>query len=215
MFARWSVPAAILTLLAASMPAYAQPSSQSPWSPTAPPSGVNSWAMAPPPPPQPWLQPEPREVWYGWKTLIVAGASVTTGVVPYLIARDMGAVLAMPLGVGGLVFGGPIVHWTHGRIGRGFAVLGMNLGAAATGFGIFALPVACVFEKCDGAYFTYGVVGSYVGAAVGMIIDVAALSTYRPPVPPDVASTPRLLDSLAPVIDVRKGRTVLGLSGAF
>jgi hypothetical protein len=158
------------------------------------------------------MQPATR--WYGYQTLIVAGASVTTGAVPWAFG-ETGGVLAWPAGLGGLVLGGPIVHWAHGRVGRGFAVLGMNVGATALGIGVFGIPVACAFEKCDGFYFSYGILGSYVGALVAVAIDVAALSTYQPPVQPAVARTPRVLDSLAPVIDVRTDRTVLGLSGAF
>ncbi|UQA56885.1 hypothetical protein [Polyangium aurulentum] len=161
------------------------------------------------------MQPAPREVWYGHQTLIVAGASVTTAAVPSLLFGDTGVALSWPAGIGGLVLGGPIVHWAHGRVGRGFAVLGMNLGATGVGIGVFGLPVACAFEKCDGFYLSYGILGSYVGALIGVTIDVAALSTYQPPAPSAVARTPRVLDSLVPVIDVRKDRTVLGLAGAF
>jgi hypothetical protein len=159
------------------------------------------------------MQPATR--WYGYQTLIVAGASVTTAVVPLVAFDEPGLIVGWPPALGGLVLGGPIVHWAHGRVGRGFAVLGMNVGATALGIGVFGIPVACAFEKCDGFYFSYGILGSYVGALVAVAIDVAALSTYQPPVQPAVARTPRVLDSLAPVIDVRTDRTVLGLSGAF
>jgi hypothetical protein len=160
------------------------------------------------------MKPAPHEVWYGYQTLIVAGASVTTAAVP-LVFGESGILLGWPAGLGGLVFGGPIVHWAHGRVGRGFGVLGMNIGAAGVGLGVFGIPVACAFEKCDGFYLTYGILGSYVGALVGVAIDVAALSTYQPPARPAFARTPRVLDSVVPVIDVRRDRTVLGLSGAF
>jgi hypothetical protein len=191
---RCLVTASFLAVLAAATPARAQPPASAP-----PSSGA---------------EPAPRKVWYGHQTLIVAGASVVTGAVPGLVLGESGFALAAPAGLGGLVFGGPIVHWAHGRVGRGFAVLGMNIGASGLGMGIVGLPVACAFEKCDGFYFTYGLLGSYVGALIGVIIDVSVLSTYEP-APQTMARTPRVIDTLAPVIDVRQDRTVLGVSGMF
>jgi len=155
---------------------------------------------------------ETREEWYGWQTLTVAGASLGVGTMP---AVPLGVhPFTWPLGLGGCVFGGPIVHWKHGRIGRGFAVLGMNAGITTLALGA-SLPIGCQYEKCDGFYFEYMWIMSYVGAMIGVGIDVAFLSTYRPP-PSKVAERgPRLIDTLTPMVDVRPDRTVVGVGGLF
>src|SRR5262245_14666089 len=119
MRARWPITVSLLVTLAASAPAYAQPS-----------------ATSPPPPPS--TDPAGGEVWYGWQTLIVGGISGAAAVVAIGLGEDgSGVVLGAPVGLGGFVFGGPIVHWAHGRVGRGFAVLGMNVGVAGVGAALF------------------------------------------------------------------------------
>lgn len=160
------------------------------------------------PPPQP-----PREVWYGWQTLIAAGASMTVGLVPIFFGEGV-ALYTYPVGIGGSVFSGPIVHWAHGRVGRGFAVLGMNLGFTGLGLGL-SIPIACAVEKCDGFYFTYGMLSSYVGAAIGVALDVALLSTYTPPPPSAFTKPPSVLASMVPILDVGRGRAVFGVGSAF
>ncbi|MRG91012.1 hypothetical protein [Polyangium spumosum] len=156
--------------------------------------------------------PAPREVWYGWQTLTIAGASLGVGTFPAALFGVHPYV--WPLGLGGVVLGGPIVHWKHGRVGRGFAVLGMNVGGAALGMGL-SMPVGCVFEKCDGIYFQYLWAGSYLGALIGVAIDAAFLSKYEPPEPREAALLPRGFESITPMIDVRPDRTVLGVRGLF
>ncbi|MDC3961863.1 hypothetical protein [Polyangium jinanense] len=155
---------------------------------------------------------QPRKVWYGWQTLTIAGASLGVGTVPAVFFGVH--VYAWPPALTGMVLSGPIVHWKHGRVGRGFAVLGMNLGITGTALGL-SLPVGCIFEKCDGFYFQYMLAMSYVGAAIGVGIDAAFLSTYEPPEPHTARRATSMVESLVPVIDVRPGHTVFGVAGAF
>ncbi|MDI1483279.1 hypothetical protein [Polyangium sp. y55x31] len=155
---------------------------------------------------------QPRKVWYGWQTITIAGASLGVGTFPAPLFNVH--VYLWPVALTGMVVGGPIVHWKHGRVGRGFAVLGMNLGITGTALGL-SLPVGCIFEKCDGFYFQYMMGMSYVGAAIGVAIDAAFLSTYEPPEPQMARRPPSTLDSLVPVLDVRPGHTVFGVAGAF
>lgn len=63
--------------------------------------------------------------WYGWQTLIVDGATVVTtiGVAP---ASSSGAAAVF---WSGYLLGGPIVHWSNGQLGKGFASLGIRVGA--------------------------------------------------------------------------------------
>jgi len=153
------------------------------------------------------------EVWYGWQSLIGVSASLTTGLASSIFGVS-GMVFSWPAGLGGTVFSGPIVHWAHGRVGRGFAVLAMNIGGAGLGLAVGGLPVACAIEECDGFYLTYGIVGSYVGATIGAVIDIALLSKYKAP-PRPIATRPSVLDSVVPVVDLRAGRAVFGLGGVF
>ena len=177
---RWPSRAAVLTLITASASAAAQPL------PPPPPSGA---PPAPPPGAVPIAPPlAPREEWYRWQTLIGTGASLTVGFVPGVFSESW-LVLVSPLGLGGVVFTGPIVHWAHGRIGRGFGVLGMNMGAAVVGLFVGGIPVACRFEGCDGFYASYGIGGAYVGATITAVIDAAFLSTYNPPPPARAAAS--------------------------
>lgn len=163
--------------------------------------------LAPSPPP-----PRP-EVWYGWQSLIGVSVGLTVGIVPSIFSPAMSLYL-WPAGLGGVVFSGPIAHWAHKRVGRGFAVLGMNVGAGVLGLVVGGIPVACAVEKCDGFYFVYGLVGSYVGATIAAALDIALLSKYQPP-EPRVGARPSFVESLTPILDVGRGRTVFGLQGAF
>ncbi|MDI1451064.1 hypothetical protein [Polyangium sp. 6x1] len=171
-------------------------------------------AAEPDPPKASELPPPegPRKVWYGWQTLTIAGVSLGVGTVPAVFFGVHPYV--WPLSLSGMVFGGPIMHWKHGRVGRGFAVLGMNVGITGTAVGL-SLPVACMFEKCDGLYLEYTIGMSYLGALIGVTIDAAVLSTYEPPAPLTARRPTSTLDSLVPVIDVRPGQTVFGVAGAF
>jgi len=98
------------------------------------------WAPRPP--------PTQKTTWYGWQTLIgvVAGDLVT------IIATSSNAEPLAYIGVGGHVLTGPIVHWVHGHVGKGFASLGLNVGlpglgllsGAAVGNGYGSLAMALI-----------------------------------------------------------------------
>lgn len=163
--------------------------------------------------PYPMQPPEPdfvtKQRWYGWETLI--GLAITDGA---LIAG--GAALGSERSVlAGLIlrpFVGPIVHWRHGHVGKGFGSLGLNVGAPFT-LGFIGATTAGG-GSCDNFDCLVGFsAGYFIGSIVAPIIDVAALSTERVTVPvePDAFG----VQSLTVVPILGKGRTGLGLAGQF
>jgi hypothetical protein len=145
---------------------------------------VASPAPLPPPPPGASVtaRVEPAGYrWYGWQIIITDSAGSLLSAIGALTPGGAGIALGV---TGGAVafLGGPIVHWAHGHVGRGFAsmfglrlglpvagaLLGAGLGAAAGGGR--AEPIA------TGAYIVGG-----LAALTGVIVDIAALA-YDPPV---------------------------------
>jgi hypothetical protein len=138
-----------------------------------------------------------RRVWYGWQTLSVLGGAALVGAA----WREPQAIL---FGAAAVTLGGPMVHWSHDHVGRGFTSLGLNVGLGLVGLGIGA--TAGQNNDLGGA-----VAGVGVGLAVALIIDVAALSYDEAP-----ATTARRGGPwLAPDLRVARGGAVVGLSGAF
>lgn len=150
---------------------------------------------------------KPREVWYGWQTLIIMGVS---------------APLTFAYGVGlfGFTFGGPIVHWSHGHVGRGFGALGLNFGLTAVG-GLLGVAAFCSNDGCRGLFgglsgAAGGVIGGGLGLLTANIIDVAALSYETVGGGEEAARrrrSPRL--TLAPQVAVSPQHAHLGLAGTF
>src|SRR5262249_12349307 len=132
-------------------------------------------------------QPARPRYWYGWQMLTVDGISVTAGLAigfSGLAVHDGGAKWSQTAPVGfsiggaGLLFGGPIVHWTHGNIGKGFGSLGMRLGLALL-FGAVGFGVGCR-EGCHGEDAVFGLggflIGLPVGASIGGALDAGLLA---------------------------------------
>jgi hypothetical protein len=110
------------------------------------------WGNAPPPPPlspaPAFVEPLPKPPMesYAAASWAVFGGSVAL-TATYAFSNGL-TVVPGTLGLTGLVFGGPIVHWVNGRVGHGFVVLGVNLAASAVGFGL-GLGIACS-SRCGG-----------------------------------------------------------------
>lgn len=176
-------------------------------------------AQAAPPPAQ-WSPPAPtaqeRRYWYGWQTLIVDGASIVTSVAASISPSH--PIVGLPLGGAGLLLGGPIVHWAHGNLGKGFASLGILLATGLVGGGI-GVGIGCAaefVERCRGEFESLGklsgfLLGLNVGATVGSAIDVSLLAYGTRP----EAAWPARRVSVLPALDVRRDRLVLGLGGTF
>ncbi|MDI1444350.1 hypothetical protein [Polyangium sp. 6x1] len=78
---------------------------------------------------------------------------------------------------------GPIVHWSHGHAGKGFASLGMNIGGPLLS-GLLGLGVGSAVQRGshDGSDFAWGAVGGLIigaasGAVAATIVDTTVLST--------------------------------------
>jgi hypothetical protein len=149
--------------------------------------------------------------------LIVDGASVVTAVLVSIPPSH--PMLGMPIGGVGLLFGGPIVHWAHGNVGKGFASLGILLATSVVG-GAIGVGVSCAAKfvaPCshieDGWWGRLAgvAVGFPVGATVGAAIDVSVLAYGTRA---EVALPERRV-SVLPALDVGRDRVVLGLGGTF
>lgn len=114
---------------------------------------------------------EPRfeSRWYGWQTLMVDGAAI-------LIASDV----SVPI----YVLGGPIVHWSHGNVGRGFGSLGLRVGAPL-------LLAAAFVGGCDGngdmGCLGAALMGLLLGSGAAIAIDAAAIARDTVEVEDDVS----------------------------
>jgi len=109
--------------------------------------------------------------WYGWQNLIVDGGVIVGGLVLTGATNEAGGVVL----VTGYFFGGPIVHWSHGQVGRGFASLGIRVAAPL----LFAGLGYAVFQR-DGSGDLRGLAGAILGFGLGVlsaiVIDAAALA---------------------------------------
>jgi hypothetical protein len=155
----------------------------------------------------------PETSWYGWQMLIGFGASDAFLLGSVGTSQAGGAANAtMPLlaaGLAGHALTAPVTHWAHGHVGKGFASLGLTLGAGiAAGATGFALGAATGGTGCgNGGSFCFPVgpvFGAMVGAGVGVVamnlVDAFVLGR----------EVPRESDrggaiSLAPIVDAHSG----------
>jgi len=108
-----------------------------------------------------------RRVWYGWHTLLVDAAAITVSAIGISTANET----AYWIGGGLQIIGAPIVHWTHGRVGTGFADLGMRILLPLTGALIAWAPSQSA---------TALTIGAAVGQVAAIIIDASALAFETP-----------------------------------
>lgn len=135
------------------------------------------------------LPDRPRQHnWYGWQVMMADAASVTS---VHLGLEQRSEELAL-LGVGGYFFGGPLVHWAHGHVGKGFGSLGIRVGAPIAG----------------------AMIGEWEGLALGFVgawvIDAAALAHENVE-----EERPKSGWQLAPVASITPKQSLFGVSGAF
>lgn len=141
-----------------------------------------------------WSAPAVRRVWYGGQTLIVLAASAA-------VTAAGGWTPVSILGAGGILLGGPVVHWAHGHVGRGFGSLALNVGlpllTGAVGLGI---------AEGWGVLFT-----APVGLLAALVIDIAVLSYEDRP----ATSARRRGPSLAPDVRFSSDGVAVGAVGVF
>ncbi len=146
------------------------------------------------PPPRRTAAAEQATHWYGWQILIVDLAAITLASASLGVGSTTGYYTA-----GGLqLLGGPIVHWSHGRVGAGFGSLGLRVlvpaGAAALG-------------SMKGT--TGLLVGASLGSLVAMVVDIAALANEP------VEAGPAARGGWSPVIAIAPREFALGVAGTF
>lgn len=139
-------------------------------------AALRAWSSATAPPSN-WASrhqtPRSQEVWYGYQTLLVDG--LFAGVL--LIGVGTQTDEMVTTGGLGYVFGGPVVHWAHGEVGRGFGSFGFRLGLPLAG----AILGSLVPSAGSGGESGAGSAGFGLGMTGAMVLD-AALSFERVPV---------------------------------
>jgi hypothetical protein len=137
---------------------------------------------------------EPERRWYGWQTLTVDAAAITLGIA--LAAENETAGVGVSMLIGGYLFGGPIVHGSHGAWGKAAASLGTRVAAP-----ILGAVLAVAFTECSGELCSigYAAVGGLVGAAGAIALDAAAYAYEPAPEPerPTLALSPIFVPATA------------------
>ena len=85
------------------------------------------------------------------------------------------------IGSAGHLFTGPIVHWAHGHVVRGFASLGLTLGVPLSIIGIviatgYAAEPNCRGGLCGVDTIFIGFISGWVASVLAPAVDIAALS---------------------------------------
>lgn len=157
-------------------------------------------------PPRPEVaNTEPSEEhWYGWQTLtsdalsagLLAG-SVTTNI------EELGV-----LGGLGYFFGGPIVHWSHGNVAKGFGSLGLRVAATVL---LTAGAAVCFDSSLSGEGLPCGVALVGVLAVPATVaVDAAVFAHDEPP-----SAEERTSATLIPWVSRERNATGLTWVGRF
>lgn len=203
----------------------------------APPAPTTTTPPVAAPPPSPPVKPVQYEKnWYGWQTLVADGASVA------LFAGGLATNSGGLAGAGYVAFllATPIVHMVHGNIGPGFGSLGIRLFLPPIALGVGAIAGLIVggssgsgdFDRlgngANGAVVG-AVIGGFVGVAGCALIDTAAFAWTKEKVEASGGAPITRADrsnvalgrpkvpvfTLAPVLDLTKDRTGIGVAGRF
>jgi hypothetical protein len=169
---------------------------------------VPSHGWAAPTHPEPLPEPPPR-YWYGWQTLIVDGVSNSLFALSW-VGSGVGAVSA-GMGIGGFTLGGPIVHWAHGNVGKGFGALGLNVLFPLLGAPI---GIAAQTQHSEASVVFGAFLGAEIAYLLANVVDVAALAYAERPAPSPTLSR-ALPFTILPTLDLRKDRASLGVMGTF
>jgi hypothetical protein len=132
------------------------------------------------------------------------------------------AAFTIPTAISGMVFAGPIVHWAHGHVARGFGSLGLQFAGAGVGM-LAGGTIVCSFGACSGSYGALGfllggAIGAPIGALTAFVIDVSVLSfdPHTDKAEADQAKGLRAPSfSLMPLVDIQPTRKTFGLAGTF
>ncbi|WP_281328514.1 hypothetical protein [Polyangium sp. 6x1] len=145
--------------------------------------------------------------WYGWQTLIGIGAA---DIVAFPLSTVKLALFG-PVTLGLRAFVPPIVHWSHGHVGKGFGSLALNLGFPVVMAGIGAgMGLAWGHDDIPGVSAIFG---GFLGVLAAPAIDIAVLSTEDVDAPAERASRlslPRVLAVVPMTSADRVGLILIG-----
>jgi hypothetical protein len=148
----------------------------------------------PPPPPPPAAAHGPRDSWYGHQILTIDLSAASLTAIGAFTQHSVGGVLAVG-GISAYALGGPIVHWAHGHVGRGFGSLAMRVGIPAVtavtgmliGFAVYEPPhregfaaIGAWLEEYQAGIYGF-IIGGAVGTAGASVIDSVALAREHSP----------------------------------
>jgi hypothetical protein len=168
------------------------------------------YVQAPPPtPPGRPAEEEEESRWYGWQTLIVDAAAT---------ALTIGYYQQWGYGYVGFIIGPPIVHFAHGRVGIGFADMGVRLGApvllAVGGFLLGGGGGPNGSSRDLGTSAAGAVIGFLIGYTGAIALDAAVFAREKVKRDPRAAGV-QLQSVPIRDIDGRMKLTGVGVGGQF
>lgn len=144
------------------------------------------------------------EQWYGSQTLVVDAASM--GLIGLGVATDMAELGS--IGSLGYFFGSPIVHWSHGNVGKGFGSFALRVTSTL----ILGLGAATCFNSDSESALSCGVaIVGVVAIPATMAIDAALFAYDEPTAPEEGLASTRVM----PWVDQRRSATGLVWAGRF
>jgi hypothetical protein len=144
---------------------------------------------------------EPRE-WYGYYNLAFDSAAVGVLAISRTFRTTEGQT---NLAVASLVIytlGGPLVHFGHGKVGTGFASLGLRAGGPLVAAGVGCVVTVAVSPGAPACAIGAGG-GAVVGAAIAVVLDATVLAYKERPF------------RLSPSGSITRDGATFGLSGTF
>jgi hypothetical protein len=130
--------------------------------------------------------------WYGWQTLTSDGSAIALGVLAYGADKAGGTSITnvfWAASVATFFVGAPVIHWTHGHVGKGFGSLGLRVGLPLGAFLAGALIGTAACGESDDSYVPcpvgVGALAALAGLVAAPMFDAAILA--REPVTPPAA----------------------------
>jgi hypothetical protein len=160
------------------------------------------------------IEPVAKPTWYGWQVLAADGATVL-GTVGCVAAGGDNACLVPALGY---LLVGPIVHGTHGKVGRAFGSAGLRTGLPLVGAVLGSAAATCSPSggELDFCGLPETALGFLAGVATAMVID-AVWAYDEPPVErvARASSRPSFMSIAQPIASPTVGGATFGLAGRF
>jgi hypothetical protein len=163
--------------------------------------------------------------WYGSETILVdllsIGAMIGGGAASQ--SSDLAAEVFVPLGALGYALGGPIVHWSHGHIGKGMGSLGLRVSAPLAGLELGLLLAGPSTRGGDFSGLPQALLGGsglLLGALGALMVDWFWLArenadAHAPQATGSVSPRSRSHFSVSPQLHLNQRFAGAGLQGQF